>query len=103
MSYFHSKISDAKSCPPWFSVVSQKNSIILSRLRMRCSGLKADLYQLNIIEYSKRQCTAPIEDAYHFFFSCPLYNDLRNDLFEKLTALGFNISLDHLITLWGFQ
>ena len=56
-----------------------------ARLRIGCSKLKADLcYKLHVINNSICACSHPIEDANHFFLSCPLYNDIRQELFTDI-------------------
>ena len=32
-------------------------------------------------------CGFPVEDAQHFFFVCPLYDDIRLDLITSVSAL----------------
>ena len=59
-----------------------------SRLRIGCSKLKADLfYKLHVIDNCTCSCGYRVEDASHYFLSCPQYNDLRQDLIAKISNL----------------
>lgn len=62
----------------------RKFNVILTRIRHKCSSLKADLCNVNIIPYSICSCGAQSETADHFFFECNLYNDQRDRLFRNL-------------------
>lgn len=93
-----SKLNLQKRVPPWYSYGNRKLSIIQSRLRMKCSPLNDDLFNLNIIEHFSCLCTADKEDAHHYFLECPLYNDLRTDLFRNLNSIGIDISLQIILT-----
>ncbi|MCP3901810.1 MAG: hypothetical protein GY707_19040, partial [Desulfobacteraceae bacterium] len=59
-----------------------------SRLRLGCSKLKHDLcFNLKVIDEPSCSCGAEIENASHFFFECPLYTDIRNDLMNAVTLI----------------
>ena len=45
---------------------------------------------MNIILSPACSCGAPIENADHFFFECPLYTNQRNNLFINLHRLQIN-------------
>ena len=45
---------------------------MLTRIRHRSSSLKDDLCGVNIIPSPACNCGAPIENADHYFFECPL-------------------------------
>ena len=55
--------------------------IIHWRLRLGCSDLNGDLYERFVSETSSCLCAYPFEDAFHYFFVCPRYHDIRNDLY----------------------
>ena len=63
---------------------------MLTRIRHRSSSLKANLYGVNIIPSPACSCGAPIENADHYFFECPLYTNQRNKLFINLNRLQSN-------------
>ena len=55
---------------------------------MNCSDLNSHLFNLHVFENEMcAYCHDCVEDTYHFFIKCPLYNLERNDLFNKI----FNI------------
>ena len=57
-----------------------------ARLRMQCSKLNHDLcYRLYVRDNPACKCGATREDASHFFFDCPMYEDIRNTLFAAVT------------------
>ena len=59
-------------------------NIILARLRMGCSQLNSDLYNMNIINERKCRCNHPREDLVHYFMDCPRYDDQRRILYEQI-------------------
>ena len=85
------------STPKWFSFGDRKLSMIQSRFRMNCSSLKADLFNLNIIESSNCVCSSAEETAEHYFMDCPLYNDLRVNLQEQLANLNIEWNINNLL------
>ena len=59
-----------------------------SRLRMGCSKLKADLfYKLHVIDNCTCACGYHIENASHYFLSCPQYHDIRQDLIATISNI----------------
>ena len=72
-------------------VGERRYSIILTRIRHRCSSLKADLFRVNIINNPSCSCGAPFESAEHYFFECELYNEQRNILLQNLNPI-INVS-----------
>ena len=71
--------------------------MVQSQLRMKCSSLKSDLYNLNIIQDKKCDCSHAEESAHHFFLECPLYMDIRENLRENLNELNFTMTLQNLL------
>ena len=56
-----------------------------ARIRVGCSKLKSHLYNnLHVIEEESCQCGHRSEDPFHFFFECPRYIVLRNNLFTSV-------------------
>ena len=71
---------------------ARKINIVHSRMRMTCSALKADLFDMHIIDDPSCGCGAIREDSAHYFFNCPSYNHLRNKLHESiLKHASFNL------------
>ena len=59
-----------------------------SRMRLGCSKLNYDLcYNLHVIDHSNCSCGAPVEDAHHFLFVCPNYNEIRTVLCNAVLPL----------------
>ena len=59
----------------------RKNQIWHTRIRTGCSSHKNDLFLKNIIDSPLCTCNSgEVENAYHFFFICQLYNHLRVEL-----------------------
>ena len=64
-------------------------NVMHSRLRVGCSKLNYDLcFNLKVKDNSYCPCGDPSENAYHYFFECPLYLDLRNELFDNLMLIS---------------
>ena len=83
-------IPDKILVPIYSNVGERKYNIMLTRIRHRSSSLKADLYGVNTIPSPACSCGAPIENADHYFFECPLYINQRNNLFINLNRLQIN-------------
>ena len=59
-----------------------------SRMRLGCSKLNYDLcYNLHVIDHSNCSCGAPVEDAHHFLFVCPNYNEIHTVLCNAVLPL----------------
>lgn len=76
-----------RSAPPkYFNAGSRIGQILHARLRMECSSLNSDLYRKNIVNSPSCSCGG-FESAYHFFYTCPRYTDVRDRyLSEVLTT-----------------
>lgn len=73
---------------------TRKLGIIHSQLRMKCSNLNSDLFNLHVVDNPYCVfCHNCIEDRVHFFLSCPLYNIQRIELFENL---HLNCEIDNI-------
>ena len=56
-----------------------------ARIRIGCNKLKSHFYNnLHVIEEESCQCGYRNEDPFHFFFECPRYVALRNNLFMSV-------------------
>ena len=55
-------------------------------LRTQCSALKHDLFKKNISDSLLCRCGS-VENTHHFFFKCPFYNIVRNDLLREVSNL----------------
>ena len=77
---------DKLRTPAHFYTGDRKSQVLHTRLRTKCSALNADLFSKGIVESALCQC-GMIEDTYHFFFKCPLYQHLRYELVNTVSAL----------------
>ncbi len=51
---------------------------------MNCSNLKGHLFNLKIIKDNNCACGHIPEDSYHYFFTCPLYQQQRVTLLNSV-------------------
>ena len=72
---------------------SRLTSVYHTRIRLGCSKLKYDLcFRLHVVDSPACRCGAPFEDAKHYFFDCPLYNDIRHELINEIAPIAdFNL------------
>ena len=89
--------NDAVAIPMHYYTGERKAQILHCRLRLNCSALNHHLFSKNIVESPHCSCGA-IENTHHFFFSCPLYDEMRNILFR---SLPFNIQPTTKLLLTG--
>ncbi|MEW8546213.1 MAG: reverse transcriptase family protein [Candidatus Thiodiazotropha sp.] len=76
--------------PKYFNSGSRIGQILHARLRLGCSSLNSDLYRKNIVISPSCSCGG-FESAYHFFYVCPKYTQLRNECFsDELLRLNIN-------------
>ena len=74
VSQFKANVRSPHLKPPnYLNAGERKYNILLTRLRLNCSSLNSDLFNVNIIQYSNCSCGALTENVSHFFFECPLY------------------------------
>ena len=69
--------------------------VLHTRLRTQCSALNHDLLKKNISDTPLCRCGS-IENTHHFFFKCPFYNIVRNDLLHEVSTLH-DVSLKLLL------
>ena len=96
---FKSKLPpcNGRSCE-LYNYGQRKFNVIHSQLRMKCSNLKAHLTSLHVIDDPTCICNNGIEDSFHFFLSCPLYNNDRRTLVDRISVIT-NATID--IILYG--
>ena len=54
---------------------------------MKCSNLRAHLFELGIIENCACDCGYFYEDSVHYFFVCPLYQQQRTILHNSMNPI----------------
>ena len=70
-------------------------NIVLTQLRCQASFLNHDLFRVNIVASpSCNKCGSDIENAYHYFFECTYYAQIRVTLLQNLSWLPENCRLD---------
>ena len=72
--------------PKYFYAGKRYWQVIHARLRTNCSALNSDLYSKNITDSPSCNCGA-VENAYHFFLTCPQYYDQRINMLDSLAFL----------------
>ncbi|CAG2220634.1 unnamed protein product [Mytilus edulis] len=82
--------------PKYYFIGNRIENILHTKLRHRCSPLKADLYRVNLVNDPSCECGCPLEDSIHFFLECPLYINFRNQLFKNIQHLA-DISIEHIL------
>ena len=73
-----------KRIPKHFYYGPRKLNIILTQLRSSYSFLNYDLSKVNIVNDAACSCGAPREDAFHYFFTCPNYTEIRRIMMNNL-------------------
>ena len=84
---FKTKIYSKYTVNRLYCYGTRKINIIHAQMRMLCSNLKAHLKSLHVIDDATCLCGIGIEDNFHFFFECPLYTLLRQELFASIRDL----------------
>ena len=86
-----------KKPPDFFFVGSRLGNMLHTRLRRNCSSLKSDLFRCNIIDICYCDCGNFVETVEHFFFICPRYTAQRENLFQGMRNLHFELSLENIL------
>ena len=69
--------TDCDKTEAYTTIGERKYNIILSRIRHRCSSLRIDLFDVNIILDLACSCGAPSENDKHYCFECYFSNEQR--------------------------
>ena len=86
---------DRTHVPKYFYSGNRHVQVLHTRLRTQCSALNNDLFKKNISDTPLCRCGS-IENTHHFFFKCPFYNIVRNDLLHEVSTLH-DVSLKLLL------
>ena len=87
---FQEGVSNLFSTPkpkPYFSFGSKIGNTYHTQIRTESLPLNAHLYQTQRLSSPQCICGHPSETSLHFLFSCPLFEDIRDSLFRRLTQL----------------
>jgi hypothetical protein len=79
--------------PKHFMYGPRKLNVILTQLRCSAFFLNNDLFKSNIVSSPNCACGVPQEDAFHFFFECSKYTDIRRDLLICVNRFRMKIDL----------
>ena len=93
---FKRKLIPAKPRNVLFCHGQRTINIIHAQMRMSCSNLKSDLKSLHVIDDATCICGNAVEDCFHFFFECPLYDNQRQKLFADVNNIC-TVNLDVLL------
>ena len=69
--------------PKYYYTGSRKAQILHTRLRTNCSSLNMGLFLKNISDSPLCRCES-LQNAQHFFFHCPYFQDQRNELLNAV-------------------
>ncbi len=67
--------------PVYYNTGKRLIQIIHANMRMESSNLQYHLFLRHLSDDPSCMCGAPVEDPKHFLMVCPLYRDLRYDIF----------------------
>jgi hypothetical protein len=79
----------------------RKLNVILTQLQCSASFVNNDLFKSNIVSSPNCACGVPREDAFHFFFECSKYTDIRRDLL--ICVNWFRMKIDLALLTRGNQ
>ena len=87
---------------PLYYLGPRREAIAHARMRMGCSPLNAHLhYYLHVIESPACSCNMGVEEnADHYLLVCPIYNIIRQVMFNDLVSLGIT-KIDTDLLLYG--
>ena len=74
------KLQNNSSVPTYYRTGSRYLSVLHARIRNNCSNLLSDLYINHLSPSPTCSCSEEVEDADHYFFNCPNYNNERDAL-----------------------
>jgi hypothetical protein len=75
--------------PPLYFKGERRINAYHARLRIGCSALKYDLFtQLHVVQSPACACGGGIEDAYHYFYKCNIYDIHRETLMTELYKIA---------------
>ena len=71
----------------YFTLGSKVGNKLHTRLRVGMSQLNAHLFQFQLTDSPSCSCGSQPETVEHFFLKCKLYDNLRSELFDKLSVI----------------
>jgi len=67
--------------------LSRKLKVRYSRLLLDDTVLKAHQYRMGLVQSGVCECSQGIDDEYQYFFTCPKYNGIRDELLELVKEI----------------
>ena len=84
--------------PKWFFTGKRYPSLIHGKLRMLCSPLNDHLYShIHVIDSPQCPCGHVRETTKHYLLECPLFQNERQEMLQKLNNISFNPTLHNLL------
>ena len=71
--------------PDYFNAGSRVGQVLRTSLRLECSALNNDLYRRNLVGSPLCEC-GEVENATHYIFQCPRFNQHRQQLLSDLVT-----------------
>ena len=89
------------SVPPHFYAGKRKYNIVLSQMRLRFCNLNFYLQQKGCIDSGICQCGHDLETLDHYFFTCALFAEQREELLLQIRNINENMTVDINLLLFG--
>ena len=98
---FVRQISESFSSNLLYNGINRKLGVIHAQFRMKCSNLKAHLFQLHVVDDPYCICSNQIENCEHFFFHCHLYFSFRDQFLASLRLICNDNPITTELLLFG--
>ena len=73
--------------PLYYSLGSKIGNRLLTRLRVGMSKLNAHAFKIQKVDSPHCQCGSKLENVRHYLLHCPLYTQLRQQLFDSISLI----------------
>ena len=77
--------------PSYYYGNNRVSEIIHCKLRLEISDLKGDLVKRHLLDNPACQCGFECENAKHYFFDCPLFNEARTNTLHLIDNVDYNL------------
>ena len=91
-----------KHPPHYYTIGSKRDNVIHTQLRVGNSDLNAHLFQTQKHPHPHCQCGHRTETTAHFMLHCPLYTELRQTLFQSISA-ELNTNFTHFTSTKQYE
>lgn len=79
----HLKSSD-ENIPPFYYSTIRFSEIVHCKIRLEISDLNSDLFKRHLTDNKSCNCGFNEENAHHYLFNCPLFENSRRSTLRKL-------------------